>query len=620
MPMKYRLIYDKESQETIDSKVLPLVEELIDKAEVFDPEMIEGFSPDQYLLLYVSDEQLKSVFPAILEKELTVTLLPHPENEESCIGFGVSRQLNKAVKHLITAPESLKTDVLYCNDKIVFDQVSVGENFITNGDLVAVNRLFGLNFRQLKRLFTIKPFLLDINLSSDKILKTAVSGISVSEHRNSSLLARMMMEDSSLSDKKIHLFLISPRSLMEMIRYTFSSFKSVNKLPRFAAHIKTTGGELTFPEGDRVYVVDKKVYKASSLRIFIGEKAVNIVPGEHLNIPDKPKESDEIFKTSALPDHATAKEIAGKTLPLIRHASTEEFKELFQVLRDNASLKSSYLVLMVLSTILATFGLFANSGPVVIGAMILAPLMSPIISLSMGALRQDKKLVLTSTYTILSGLGIALTFAVLLTWLTPINAAGEEIMSRTRPNLLDLGIAVVSGIAGAYAHAREEIAKTLAGVAIAVALIPPLAVAAIGLGWLDFDIFFGAMLLLVTNLAGIVLAASFTFLLLGFSPLKLATKGMSISLLVVVLLSIPLALSFGEMVKVHRITAEMETFDTDIAHIRDIKVHRTKPLKIAVKIVSEEPLDIEQIDDLKKRIETQLGQEVELEIILGLKR
>ncbi len=618
--MKYHLIYDEESQETIDDRVLPMVEELIDESQVFNAELIEKFDSDQYLLFYVSDEQLKSVFSAIIEKELSVTVLPHPENKISCIAFGVSRQLEKAVKHLKTAPESIKTDVLYCNDKIVFDQVSVGENFITNSEFVAVNRLFGLNLRQLKRLFTIKPFLLNIALSADKTLKTAVAGISVSEHRKSSLLSRMLIEDSSHSDQKFHLFLISPRSLMEMIRYTLSSLKSVNKLPRFAAHIKTKGGELVFPEGDRVYIVDRKAFKASSLNLYIGEKPVNIVPGENLRLPEKTKESDEIFKTSALPDQATAKEITGKTLPLIRHASTEEFKGLFQVLRDNASLKSSYLVLMVLSTILATFGLFANSSPVVIGAMILAPLMSPIISLSMGALRQDKNLVLTSTYTILSGLGIALVFAVLLTWLTPIKAAGEEIMSRTRPNLLDLGIAVVSGIAGAYAHAREEIAKTLAGVAIAVALIPPLAVAAIGLGWLDFDIFFGAMLLLVTNLAGIVLAASVTFLLLGFSPLKLATKGMAISLIVVALLSIPLAFSFREMVMIHNITAEMKSFDSEIVHIRDVQVQRTKPLKIALKIVSDEPLDVDQLDDLKARIEKQLDQEVVLEVVFALKR
>ena len=70
------------------------------------------------------------------------------------------------------------------------------------------------------------------------------------------------------------------------------------------------------------------------------------------------------------------------------------------------------------------------------------------------------------------------------------------------------GFAVISGVAGAYAHSREEIAKSLAGVAIAVALVPPLGVAGIGLGWADWDMAAGASLLLVTNLVGIALAAS----------------------------------------------------------------------------------------------------------------
>ncbi|MCH8535592.1 MAG: hypothetical protein LAT51_11030 [Flavobacteriaceae bacterium] len=72
-------------------------------------------------------------------------------------------------------------------------------------------------------------------------------------------------------------------------------------------------------------------------------------------------------------------EMVDKRLPLIKHSSTEEYKELFTVLRENAKTKSSYLILMVLSTLLATFGLFADSTPVIIGAMILAPLISPVI-------------------------------------------------------------------------------------------------------------------------------------------------------------------------------------------------------------------------------------------------
>ena len=83
------------------------------------------------------------------------------------------------------------------------------------------------------------------------------------------------------------------------------------------------------------------------------------------------------------------------------------------------------------------------------------------------------------------GVGIAwgLGCAVLLAWLMPFDVATDEMKSRMSPNLLDLFIAVISGVAGAYAHAKDEIAKSLAGVAIAVALVPPLSVAGIGLGW-----------------------------------------------------------------------------------------------------------------------------------------
>ncbi len=92
-------------------------------------------------------------------------------------------------------------------------------------------------------------------------------------------------------------------------------------------------------------------------------------------------------------------------------------------------------------------------------------------------------------------------------------------------------------------------------------------------------------------------------------------------MIVVALLSIPLAFSFSEMVKIHSITAQMETFNSDVIDIRDVQVQRTKPLKIALKIVSDDPLDIDQLDELKVRIAEQLDQEVELEVVFfALKR
>ena len=124
----------------------------------------------------------------------------------------------------------------------------------------------------------------------------------------------------------------------------------------------------------------------------------------------------------------------------------------------------------------------------------------------MGLLRQDGQLIRYSLKSIGLGLLLGYLCAILITWMTPLTTVNLQILARVRPNLLDLGIAVGSGIAGAYAHSKKEVAKTLAGVAIAVALVPPLAVSGIGIGWMNWGVFSGALLLLVTNLAGMVLA------------------------------------------------------------------------------------------------------------------
>jgi uncharacterized hydrophobic protein (TIGR00271 family) len=238
----------------------------------------------------------------------------------------------------------------------------------------------------------------------------------------------------------------------------------------------------------------------------------------------------------------------------------------------------------------------------------------------MGALRQERKLVEDSAITILAGMGLSVVFAVIVTWLTPIKSAGSEIMARTHPNLIDLGVAVVSGIAGAYAHAREEVAQTLAGVAIAVALIPPLAVTAIGLAWGNGEIFWGAALLLGTNLAGIVLAAAATFLFLGYSPFRLATKGLVISLGIVLMLCIPLAYSFRSIIQENRIQRQLEGLDAEVATIKEVHVQNTDPLRISIRVVTAHTLDDNDMDHLKDVIQNRLGRSVELEVLTVMRR
>jgi len=275
---------------------------------------------------------------------------------------------------------------------------------------------------------------------------------------------------------------------------------------------------------------------------------------------------------------------------------------------------------MVLSTLLAVLGLFANSAPVIIGAMILAPLMSPIISLSMGVLRQHDQLTIESAKALGWGIGLSLLFATVLTWVTPLQTINPQIEARLSPTLLDLGVAIISGIAGAYAHSRSEVAKSLAGVAIAVALVPPLAVAGIGIGWMDWSVFWGAWLLFLTNLVGIVLAAALTFMFLGFSPFSRAKRGLVLSLIVVGVVSIPLLFSFMRMVDEAHVIRTLEGWQTDSVKLSDVKVRPGKPLYISAKLLAEQPVTPSQIDSVKEDIEALLKRDIVLEASIAVVR
>lgn len=618
--MDFTLFYDPEERETVKENILPELEDmLVNHHPITD--FPGGINNEDPVLLFASDEQVKEILPKLANGNHLVSALPHPDARELCTGWGVDYKLDKALTFLKRDPDPIDIDVLYNNQRPVFNTLVVGHAF----QLVTARRngkgnIFTRLKQLLKRFSRLRPFAVTIHYKGDKKLNTAVSGVVLVQHGKSTLLSRLMLQSSFVNDGMMHAILISPRSVSGLMLFAIRSWWDEKKLPPYAGHIKTNKMRLECDEAFE-FAEDGNSLSAKVLELEVEKKHLNILPGEHLNIADSAGEPQEIFRINSLPTGEAAEELSGSPLPFILHATTEEFRDLFQVLRDNARPKASFLVLMVLSTILATFGLFSNSTPVVIGAMILAPLMSPIISLSMATLRQDRQLIIDSVYTILAGLGFAFLCAVIITLVTPLNAPNREIMSRTTPNLLDLGIAVFSGVAGAYAHAREEVAKTLAGVAIAVALVPPLAVAGIGLGWWNGEIFFGAGLLLLTNLGGMVLAGALTFLFLGFSPFRLARQGLIIAAISVVVLSIPLGLGFYRMVFEENIIEAVESYDFNKSiELKDINVTQFNPLTISVRIISDHSLTTSEIDDIKASLEKRLDREISLEVTVTVRR
>jgi len=182
-----------------------------------------------------------------------------------------------------------------------------------------------------------------------------------------------------------------------------------------------------------------------------------------------------------------------------------------------ASLDFPYLALIVSSCAIATFGLVANSAAVIIGAMIIAPLMLPIRSLAFGGLIGSWRLIRKSALAILVGTIIALAIAWLLGLLIGISEFGSEIQARSQPNLLDLGVAITAGAISGYAKIEPKISGTLAGTAIAVALMPPVCTIGLGLSQGNWVLSLGATLLYITNLLGIALSCLLVFLLAGYS-------------------------------------------------------------------------------------------------------
>ncbi|WP_226635314.1 TIGR00341 family protein [Brevundimonas poindexterae] len=225
---------------------------------------------------------------------------------------------------------------------------------------------------------------------------------------------------------------------------------------------------------------------------------------------------------------------------------------------ENGGLSGRYLIMTGISAAIAILGLMLSSPAVVIGAMLMSPMMGPIVALGFSLALLDFSELNRALRALALGFGLALIVAVVLTLLSPLKEPTTEILARTRPNFFDLLIAVFSGIAGAYAVIKQR-GETIIGVAIATALMPPVATVGFGLGTGDMGIAGGAFFLFMTNLVAIALAATLTAGFYGFRPRLMERpvkwRGVAV-VLVFAVLSAPLALSLRAIGLESRATAE----------------------------------------------------------------
>ena len=189
--------------------------------------------------------------------------------------------------------------------------------------------------------------------------------------------------------------------------------------------------------------------------------------------------------------------------------------DLFESIESNAQWSFDFVALICFSTALASLGLMLDSSPVIIGAMLVAPLMTPILGAGLSLVQGNKTLMIDCLKSVLFGYFSALLIGVFLGLFGIFDGATDQILSRTNPEIADLLIAFISGMAAAYCFSRPKLVSALAGVAIAAALVPPIATAGIGIALGKPGIVSGSTLLFATNVVFIILGASITFVAVG---------------------------------------------------------------------------------------------------------
>jgi uncharacterized hydrophobic protein (TIGR00271 family) len=313
---------------------------------------------------------------------------------------------------------------------------------------------------------------------------------------------------------------------------------------------------------------------------------------------------------------------------IVKPVTLERRAEVQVQLRDSCTPDFDFFLLVLLSAVIATLGLLTNSAAVIIGAMLVAPLMSPIIGIGLASLTGDARLFRDSGVALVRGAVLAILMAVLLAWVNrylPFITLQElpvEVTSRTRPSPIDLTVALAGGMAAAFALAMPSISAALPGVAIATALMPPLCTIGIGIAMGRWDVAGGAGLLFLTNAVTIAFAAMLVFFALGFSPGRKfgrrAPRALYISAGFTLVLLVPLTLlsarffrdatenrQINSVVSTQVATMGAELIDLNVVQQGDA-LHMTVPLRVS------RQLSYQDVVNMQENIALQLQQPVSI--------
>ncbi|WKZ34005.1 MAG: DUF389 domain-containing protein [Thermodesulfobacteriota bacterium] len=296
---------------------------------------------------------------------------------------------------------------------------------------------------------------------------------------------------------------------------------------------------------------------------------------------------------------------------------------------QEVDISAGYFLVLTIANLIALTGLITNNTAVIIGAMLISPLMGPILSSGFAFITGNEAIGKKAFSTIVKSVAATIAVAAFATWVSPLNEVTQEILARTRPNLYDLVVAFLAGLVGAIAICTKRNYITIVpGVAIATAVIPPLSVAGYGLGSANFSIALGGFFLFFTNFVAIIISTCMVFFVYGFRPgvlteidvhqLKKRIAALGAILFVI---SIPLLytlhVSLSEIRLRSGISAALKrAFDADkVSYLSAFDYRETDDaLRVRAAINTTRYLEEGQIAEAERSVEAALGREITLDV------
>jgi uncharacterized hydrophobic protein (TIGR00271 family) len=327
--------------------------------------------------------------------------------------------------------------------------------------------------------------------------------------------------------------------------------------------------------------------------------------------------------------------IVSRILGWLPVLDAEDRIDLFDRLQVGARWNVDFIMMICLSTAIASLGLIQNSTAVVIGAMVVAPLMTPLIGSGLALVQGNTSLFRDSLRAMGFGIGAALLISVFFGLTAPMEALSPELLARGAPTLIDLAVAFFSGVAAAYAVARPSLLGALAGVAIAAALVPPLATVGIAFAQGAWKISQGAAILFLTNLVAIILGAAFIYRRLGIQGTRLGIKSplwmrrtVLILILITVLLTAPLGFKLAQQLREGQTRPYTLPVSQSVYQAINKRIHQEygvtliSAVRFAIKsdadaailLSAPKPVSVDLISDLKQLVNDEMGENMRVAV------